>query len=102
MYESLRGNGVFFARLIGSGNLVLVHPMQENGIRFLPCCYGYAATIRRAQGASLDRGSIYFNQPRFAAARGYGYIGVSRFRSRAGCRLFGYLQRSDFSQSDLI
>ena len=56
VYESLRGNAVFVARLLGSGNLVLVHPMQENGFRFLPCCYGYATTIRRAQGASLDRG----------------------------------------------
>ena len=96
VYESLRGNAVFVARLLGSGNLVLVHPMQENGFRFLPCCYGYATTIRRAQGASLDRGCIYFDQAGFAAARGYGYVGVSRFRSRAGCHLFGYLRRSDF------
>ena len=96
VYESLRGNSVFVARLIGSGNLVLVHPMQENGFRFLQCCYGYATTIRRAQGASLDRGCIYFDQAGFAAARGYGYVGVSRFRSRAGCYLFGYLRRSDF------
>ena len=96
VYESLRGNAVFVARLIGSGNLVLVHPMQERGYRFLPCCYGYATTIRRAQGASLERGCIYFNQRRFAAARGYGYVAVSRFRSRAGCHLFGYLRRSDF------
>jgi len=96
VYESLRGNAVFVARLIGTGNLVLVHPMQENGVRFLPCCYGYATTIRRAQGASLDCGCLYFNQPHFHAARGYGYVGVSRFRSRAGCYLFGCLRRSDF------
>ena len=29
VYESLRGNFVFVARLIDSGNLVLVHPMKS-------------------------------------------------------------------------
>ena len=29
VYESLRGNSVFVARLIDSGNLVLVHPMKS-------------------------------------------------------------------------
>ena len=52
--DSLCGNAVFTARLIGTGNMVLVHPMEEDGQRFLPCCYGYATTIRRAQGSSLD------------------------------------------------
>ena len=56
--ESLRGNSVFTARLVGTGNMVLVHPMEENGEIFLPCCYGYATTIRRAQGASLTCGAV--------------------------------------------
>ena len=63
---------------------------------FLPCCYGYATTIRRAQGASLEMGCIYFNQHRHPAGRGYGYGGVSRFRSRGGCFLYGKLRRTDF------
>ena len=29
--ESLAGNAVFMARLIGTGNMVLVHPMEEEG-----------------------------------------------------------------------
>ena len=57
--ESLRGNAVFTARLVGAGNMVLVHPMEEDGARFLPCCYGYTTTIRRAQGADLYHGCIY-------------------------------------------
>ena len=93
---SLRGNATFVAKLASSGNYVLIHAMQEDGAVFLPCCYGYATTIRRAQGASLDMGCIYFNQRRHAAGRGYGYVGVSRFRSRHGCFLFGKLRRSDF------
>ena len=58
VWESLRGNAVFVARLVGTGNMVLVHPMEEDGAIFLPCCYGYATTIRRAQGASLDQGCL--------------------------------------------
>ena len=40
--DSLQGNAVFTARLLGSNNMVLVHPMREDGQLFLPCCYGYA------------------------------------------------------------
>ena len=65
--ESLRGNDVFTVKLYGSGNLVLVYPMEADGALFLPCAYGYATTIRRAQGASLDNGCIWFNQKRHAA-----------------------------------
>ena len=65
--ESLRDNAVFTVKLYGTGNLVLVYPMEEDGMLFLPCCYGYATTIRRAQGASLSSGCIWFNQKRRAA-----------------------------------
>jgi hypothetical protein len=94
--DALRGNAVFTARLIGTGNMVLVHPMEEEGSLFLPCCYGYATTIRRAQGSSLDLGCLYFDQRRHHAGRGYGYVGVSRFRTRAGCFLYGKLRQTDF------
>ena len=46
--ESLRGNSIFVAKLLSSGNYVMVHPMTEDGNTFVPCCYGYATTIRRA------------------------------------------------------
>ena len=42
---SLRGNAIFVAKLVASGNYVLIHAMQEDGAVFLPCCYGYATTI---------------------------------------------------------
>ena len=59
--ESLRGNSIFTARLLGTGNMVLVHPMTDkDGQIFLPCCCGYATTIRRAQGSSSDMGCLYF------------------------------------------
>ena len=95
VFEDL-GDGVFVAQLLETGNMVLVHPMKENDYKFLPCCYGYATTIRRAQGASLDQGCIYFEQKYYPAGRGYAYVAVSRFRTRAGCHLYGKLRRSDF------
>ena len=66
---------------------------------FLPCVYGYATTIRRAQGASLDQGCLYFDQTgckKKHPGRGYGYVGASRFRSREGCYLYGRIRRTDF------
>ena len=86
--ESLRGNEIFSAKLLGTGNLVLVHPMEENGSIFLPCCYGYATTIRRAQGADLVQGCIYMDQKK-RAARGYGYVAASRFVTRRNCYWYG-------------
>ena len=88
----MRGNAVFTAEFIGenrrAGTLFFVHPMEEDGSRFLPCCYGYGTTIRRAQGASLVQGCLWFDQHKHAAGRGYGYVGVSRFRS-GDCGLAG-------------
>ena len=81
---------VFTARLIGTGNMVLLHPMEEDGQTFLPCCYGNATKISRAQGSSLDYGCLssrrhhvgrhHAGQRRHHAGRGYGYVGASRFR----------------------
>ena len=82
VFEPLDGNAVFVAQLIESGNMVLIHPMEEGGRKFLPCCYGYATTIRRAQGASLDNGCVYFDQKKHYAGRDYAYVAISRFWTR--------------------
>ena len=37
-----------------------------------------------------------FHQFRRVAARGYGYVACSRFKSRSGCHVYGKLRRSDF------
>ena len=91
--ESLKGNAVFTAKLKGSGNMVLVHP--QDGKSFVPCCYGYATTVRRAQGSDVHHGCIYFDQ-RMVAGRGLGYVAVSRFKYQSGCYLYGKLRRPDF------
>ena len=41
-------------------------------------------------------GCLWFDQHYRHAGRGYGYVGVSRFKSQAGCYLFGKLRRTDF------
>ena len=69
--------------------------MTEGKATFLPCAYGYATTIRKVQGASLDAVVLYFDHC-YPAERGYGYVGASRFRSAEGLWLFGKIRRSDW------
>ena len=88
------GVTIFTAR-IANGALVLVHPIRQGRKVFLPCCYGYATTIRRAQGSSLHLGALYFDHC-FPPERGYGYVGASRFRSSAGLYFYGRIRRSDW------
>ena len=73
----------------------MVHPIQDKGRCFLPCTYGYATTIRRAQGGTYTHGCIYFDHSR-PPASGYGYVAVSRFRSKGGIYLYGKVRRTDW------
>ena len=66
-----------------SGTYVLLHPVTDGELTLLPCAYGYATTIRKAQGASLDAVVLYFDHC-YPPERGYGYVGASRARSKAG------------------
>ena len=43
-----------------------------------------------------ESAGIYFDQNKRHAGRGYGYVGVSRFKRRSGCYLFGKLRMTDF------
>ena len=86
---------VFTVRLIGTGVMVLVHPIWTNKQRVLPCTYGYATTIRRAQGATYYHGCLYFDHS-YPPEPGYGYVGASRFQSRSGCYLYGKIRRTDW------
>ena len=85
---------IFILKLT-TGNMVLVHPISSGDGHFLPCAYGYATTIRRAQGSSLDMGCLYFDHS-YPPERGYGYVGASRFRSLDGLNHFGKLRRTDW------
>ena len=50
---------IIFTVQLRGGAMVLVHPMWHEKQRFLPCTYGYATTIRRAQGATYHHGCIF-------------------------------------------
>ena len=85
-----------FTVRLKTGTMVLVHPICGNKeVPFLPCTYGYATTIRRAQGMTLNRGCVFFDLD-FPPDRGYAYVAVSRFRTRAGVYHFGRYRRSDW------
>ena len=84
-----------FTLLLTSGALVLVHPVSDGTTLFLPCAYGYATTIRRAQGSSLQMGCIFFDHC-YPPERGYGYVAASRFRHSSGVFLFGKVRRTDW------
>ena len=63
-----------------NGRPLLLHPVVEGDQSFLPCAYGYASTIRKAQGASLPAVILYFDHC-YPPDRGYGYVGASRAKS---------------------
>ena len=50
-----------FTVKLSTGVLVLVHPMYDKKQCFLPCTYGYATTIRKAQGATYHHGCLWFD-----------------------------------------
>ena len=86
---------VFTVKLSMTGVMVLVHPIWHDRQMILPCTYGYATTVRRAQGATYYHGCLYFDHSHPPAA-GYGYVAASRFKSKAGVYLYGKVRRTDF------
>ena len=73
---------------------ILVHPITVKGRKFLPVTYGWATTMRRAQGATLDHVGLWFD--RRLADRGYAYVGVSRAKRRNDVFILGRVRRTDW------
>ena len=89
---------VFVLRL-SYGKLVLVHAIQRGRRVFLPCTYGYATTMRRAQGLTVPRVVLWFNRDKehnHAPDRGYAYTGASRVTSADELYHFGRIKTSDW------
>ena len=68
--------------------------MIEKGAVFMPATYGYAMTVRRAQGTTLDMAALHFDRRR--PDRGYGYVGSSRVKRKADLYHVGSVRRSDW------
>jgi len=73
---------------------ILVHPVTLKGRKFVPVAYSWATTIRRAQGATLDKIGLFFD--RRLADRGYAYVGCSRAKRREDVFHVGRIRRTDW------
>ena len=73
---------------------ILVHPVTQKGRKFLPVTYGWATTMRRAQGVTLEKVGLWFD--RMLPDRGYAYVGLSRAKRRADVFLMGKIRRTDW------
>ena len=76
------------------GVLLLVHAVCDRRKAFLPATHGYAMTIRRAQGCTLEFVGLHFDRRR--ADRGYAYVGASRARRKVDVHLVGRIRRTDW------
>ena len=85
---------------MADGRNLLLHPIVENGSIFLPCTYGYAMTIRRAQGATLQIVVLYFDlkskNRNHHVEEGYAYVGASRVRFATDLYHFGRYRLTDW------
>ena len=90
-----RRDHVVFTLLLTSGIMLLVHPICVDRKVFLPCSYGYAVTVRKAQGASLD-GVVCDFELFKPLERGFAYVALSRARRRDMCYRFGRIRRTDW------
>ena len=89
------GRPIVFTVRLATGTMVLVHPIWQKKRLFLPCTYGYATTIRQAQGATLTHGCTWFNHC-YEPERGYGYVAACRFRTKSGIYLYGAIRATDW------
>ena len=98
VHTVLQTNGptpLVFTVVLSTGVLLLVHPVRIDKKTFFPRTYGYATTVRKAQGASRKQGCLYFDHC-FPPDRGYGYVAASRFTTRAGIFLYDRVRRTDW------
>jgi ATP-dependent exoDNAse (exonuclease V) alpha subunit len=74
---------------------ILVRRVRYDGQEFMPYTYGYATTMRRSQGSTMEIVGLWFDHS-YPADRGYGYVGASRVRRAADLFLMGKIRRTDW------
>jgi nucleoside-triphosphatase THEP1 len=84
-----------FVAVTTTGIRILVHPVKYDGEHFMPYSYGYATTMRKAQGSTMDLVCLWFDH-KYAPDRGYAYVGASRVRRAIDLYLMGKIRRSDW------
>ena len=92
--EHVLAKNVFVAKT-PKGVRLLVHPIRQDGHYFMPFTYGYAMTMRRAQGSTLEGVGLWFDH-KYPPERGYGYVGASRVRRAEDLYLVGKVRQTDW------
>ena len=79
-----------------TGFIVVVYPWTdaESQSTYHPMRLGYANTLTKLQGATLDSMTLYLDVPNIPAA---GYVALSRVRYDKHWRFVGYLTRHHFT-----
>jgi len=73
---------------------VMVYPWtDQHGVTFYPVRLGYATTLMKVQGATLDHVTIWLDTPEIEAA---GYVALSRVRRDADWKFVGQLAAAHF------
>ena len=92
-----------FVAAAPTGVRLLVHPvaLTANGRSacFMPFTYGYAMTIRRAQGSTMELVGLWLDHS-YPPKRGYAYVGASRVRRARDLYLMGKVKRTDWLPVD--
>ena len=95
----IKGNSV--AVQTKTGKILTVFPYTDEEVddptwrrTFLPMRLGYAATLQKLQGATLDHATIWLDRPNIEAA---GYVALSRVRKDADWRFIGHMTPHHFT-----
>ena len=95
----IKGNSVVVRTK--TGKILTVFPYTDEEVddptwrrTFLPTRLGYAATLQKLQGATLDHATIWLDRPNIEAA---GYVALSRVRKDADWRFIGHMTPHHFA-----
>ena len=95
----IKGNSVVVRTK--TGKILTVFPYTDEEVddptwrrTFLPMRLGYAATLQKLQGATLDHATIWLDRPNIEAA---GYVALSRVRKDADWRFIGHMTPHHFA-----
>ena len=72
----MRGNTIFIKT---TNAIVPVFPVYSNGLEYFPIVAGYASTIHKVMGQSLQHVTLVFNMRMLSPA--VGYVALSRVSS---------------------
>jgi len=85
-----------------TGQVLTVFPYrdeEQGGVASLPLRLGYATTLQKIQGATLEHATIWLDVANIEAA---GYVALSRVRRDADWRFLGHLTPHHFTPASNV